>query len=223
MSKLIRTDLVYKEWIQDVSRRFRRSQLKAAVKVNDEMLRFYWSLGQDISRMNKDARYGTEFYKTISRDLKDIFPDVHSFSPTNLKYMRYFYEMYPDVTNRQQLVDDFKTAENRQQAADELELPEKFAFVPLYHHVEIITKCQSLEEALFYITKCIENNWSREQLGDEIKANLLVQLTAPVRWTQSVQNMVADGATEFVELGPGKVLQGLVSKISREVAVSGKQ
>lgn len=57
----------------------------------------------------------------------------------------------------------------------------------------------------------------------EIKANLLVQLTAPVRWTQSVQNMVADGATEFVELGPGKVLQGLVSKISRDVTVSGKQ
>lgn len=57
----------------------------------------------------------------------------------------------------------------------------------------------------------------------EIKANLVAQLTAPVRWTQSVQNMVADGADEFVELGPGKVLQGLVSKISREVAVSGMQ
>lgn len=58
---------------------------------------------------------------------------------------------------------------------------------------------------------------------EEIKANLVAQLTAPVRWTQSVQNMVADGATEFVELGPGKVLQGLVAKISREVAVSGRQ
>ena len=57
----------------------------------------------------------------------------------------------------------------------------------------------------------------------EIKANLVAQLTAPVRWTQSVQNMVADGATEFVELGPGKVLQGLVAKISREVATSGMQ
>ncbi len=57
----------------------------------------------------------------------------------------------------------------------------------------------------------------------EIKANLVAQLTAPVRWTQTVQNMVADGATEFVELGPGKVLQGLVSKISREAAVSGRQ
>ena len=58
---------------------------------------------------------------------------------------------------------------------------------------------------------------------EEIKENLVAQLTAPVRWTQSVQNMIADGATEFVELGPGKVLQGLVLKINREVAVSGKQ
>ena len=57
----------------------------------------------------------------------------------------------------------------------------------------------------------------------EIKANRVAQLTAPVRWTQSGQNRVADGATEFVELGPGKVLQGLVGKICREVTTSGKQ
>ncbi len=57
----------------------------------------------------------------------------------------------------------------------------------------------------------------------EIKANLVAQLTAPVRWTQTVKNMIADGATEFVELGPGKVLQGLVSKIDRSVAVFGLQ
>ena len=57
----------------------------------------------------------------------------------------------------------------------------------------------------------------------EIKGLLISQLTAPVRWTQTVKNMVADGATEFVELGPGKVLQGLVSKISRDVTVAGYQ
>ena len=57
----------------------------------------------------------------------------------------------------------------------------------------------------------------------EIKANLIAQLTAPVRWTQDVQAMIADGADEFVELGPGKVLQGLILKIDRKVAVSGKQ
>jgi [acyl-carrier-protein] S-malonyltransferase len=53
---------------------------------------------------------------------------------------------------------------------------------------------------------------------DSIKKNLVAQLTAPVKWTQTVQNMVADGATEFIECGPGKVLQGLVKKISPEVA-----
>lgn len=56
-----------------------------------------------------------------------------------------------------------------------------------------------------------------------IRENLIAQLTAPVRWTRTVQNMVADGATEFVECGPGKVLQGLVKKIAPEVAASGVQ
>lgn len=56
-----------------------------------------------------------------------------------------------------------------------------------------------------------------------IKVNLIAQLTSPVKWTQSVLQMIADGATEFVELGPGNVLQGLISKISKEVTVSGKQ
>lgn len=57
----------------------------------------------------------------------------------------------------------------------------------------------------------------------EIKENLIKQLTAPVRWTQDIQAMINDGATEFIELGPGAVLQGLVKKINREVATSGKQ
>ncbi len=57
----------------------------------------------------------------------------------------------------------------------------------------------------------------------EIKANLIAQLTAPVRWTQTIQNMVADGLTEVVELGPGKVLQGLVKKIAPDVATSGME
>jgi [acyl-carrier-protein] S-malonyltransferase len=54
--------------------------------------------------------------------------------------------------------------------------------------------------------------------ADEIKKNLIIQLTAPVRWTQSVQQMIKDGATSFTEVGPGKVLVGLVNKIDKEVA-----
>ncbi len=58
---------------------------------------------------------------------------------------------------------------------------------------------------------------------EEIKRNLIAQLTSPVRWTKTVQNMIADGATEFIEIGPGKVLQGLVLKIDRSMKVSGMQ
>ncbi|MBD5308203.1 MAG: ACP S-malonyltransferase [Bacteroides sp.] len=57
----------------------------------------------------------------------------------------------------------------------------------------------------------------------EIKANLIAQLTAPVRWTQTIRNMIANGATEFIEIGPGKVLQGLIAKIDRSVSVDGRQ
>ena len=57
----------------------------------------------------------------------------------------------------------------------------------------------------------------------EIKANLIAQLTAPVRWTQSIQQMISDGGTEFIEVGPGKVLQGLMRKIDRSVNANGVQ
>jgi [acyl-carrier-protein] S-malonyltransferase len=57
--------------------------------------------------------------------------------------------------------------------------------------------------------------------ASEIKENLMAQLTAPVKWTQSVQAMIADGGTEFIEVGPGKVLQGLMRKIDRNVSASG--
>ena len=106
MSNLIKIDKEYKNWISDVSKRFRKSQLKAAVKVNEEMLRFYWTMGRDIAKMSNEAKYGSQFYNTISTDLKDIFPDIKSFSPTNLKYMRYFYEMYPTAEICQKVVDE---------------------------------------------------------------------------------------------------------------------
>ena len=58
MSTLIRDNEKYKEWIQRVSREFKNSQIRASVHVNEEMLRFYWALGRDLSEMSKDAAYG---------------------------------------------------------------------------------------------------------------------------------------------------------------------
>ena len=79
------------------------------MKINDEMLRFYWKLGKGISSMSEQFGYGTRFYKTVSDDLKSILPDMKSFSPTNLKYMRYFYEMYPDAVICPQVEDELIT------------------------------------------------------------------------------------------------------------------
>lgn len=83
---------------------------------------------------------------------------------------------------------------------------------------------EAIKNTVFSAPACpIYQNFSAKSSTDieEIKSNLIDQLTAPVRWTQSIENMVVDGATVFVECGPGKVLQGLVKKISPAVEVSG--
>ncbi|WP_291788804.1 ACP S-malonyltransferase [Cecembia sp.] len=82
---------------------------------------------------------------------------------------------------------------------------------------------KAIEATIFHQPNCpVYQNVSTRGITDveEIKKNLIAQLTAPVKWTQSVQQMVADGALEFIECGPGKVLQGLVKKIHREAEVS---
>jgi predicted nuclease of restriction endonuclease-like (RecB) superfamily len=123
----------YKKWITDVSNLFKQSQIKAAVKVNDEMLHFYWTLGRDISALQAKAAYGLEFYKTLSHNLQNELPDIKSFSVTNLKYMRYFYEMYPDAENRPQVDDDFEAACD-------------IFFIPWGRHKLIIDKCKEYKE-----------------------------------------------------------------------------
>ena len=78
---------------------------------------------------------------------------------------------------------------------------------------------EGIEKAIFHTPICpVYQNVTAAATSDpsEIKANLLAQLTSPVRWTQSVRNMLKDGASHFIEVGPGKVLQGLVAKISKE-------
>ena len=83
---------------------------------------------------------------------------------------------------------------------------------------------KAIEETTFNTPNCpVYQNVAAKAITDpdEIKENLIAQLTAPVKWTQCVQAMIADGATEVIEVGPGKVLQGLMRKIDRSVAASG--
>ena len=164
------------------------------------MLRSYWSLGRDIVGMSEKNNYGSGFYKTISEDLKDIFPDIKSFSPTNLKYMRYFYEMYPEILIRPQLGDDSENELNRPQAGDDLE--NAIFFIPWGHNKVIIDKCKGdSAKALFYVKKTLENNWSRDVLLNFLDTDLYERqgkavtnfaLTLPAEQSDLAQAMTKD-------------------------------
>ena len=97
MNELISKDENYKNWINEVSSRFHASQIKAAIKVNEEMLRFYWSLGRDLEGLKDSYLWGENFYETVSKDLKKTLLDVKSFSSRNLRYMNSFYNFYPNA------------------------------------------------------------------------------------------------------------------------------
>lgn len=158
----------YAQLLGRLKERFRRSQIKAAVKVNTEMLEFYWSMGRDISQLYKKARYGSAFFDCLSLDLKNEFPNQTGFSVTNIKYAKRWYEFYnqSDI-NRHQVGDEFP-----QQAAEDFEMPNDFGRVPWKHHIYIFTHSESVAEALFYIDKTIANGWSRAELEAEMDDDL---------------------------------------------------
>jgi predicted nuclease of restriction endonuclease-like (RecB) superfamily len=171
----------YKQWLIDLKKRIRQSQIKAAIKVNTELLRLYWDLGQDIVIWQMEAAWGSKILKQLSKDLITEFPDMKGFSHTNLKYCKRFYQFYnqsnaivPQIG--QQLADQLQVAENKAstinpQVVDQFEHNSIFQ-IPWFHHVQIITKCKSTKEALFYIQKTIENGWSRAVLMNFLETDL---------------------------------------------------
>ena len=170
MSQLLHIDTEYKQWIQELSLRYRQSQIKASIRVNSEMLRFYWSVGKDITERQFDNKYGTHFYENLSRDLVAALNVKKGFSPTNLKYTKYFYSLYSPLSeNRQQPADELVDG-NRQQPADEFEL---LFCIPWSHHQRIIDKAKGdSQKALFFVRKTWENQWGRGMLVNFLDTDL---------------------------------------------------
>jgi predicted nuclease of restriction endonuclease-like (RecB) superfamily len=164
------TDSDYLEWIDSIKRRLQQSQIKAAVQVNRALMEFNWSLGRDIVQMKAEQKWGSGVIKQLSLDLRAVFPNQTGFSLSNIKYIVRWYSFYDEgIAIGQQVVDQL---EKQQQDVTERPMPDKFGFVPWGHHIEIISKCKTTEEALFYIDKTIEGNWSRRYLVDSIKSGL---------------------------------------------------
>ena len=193
-------DMEYVEWLSNVKARFRQSQIKASIRVNTAMLEFYWSIGRDLVALRAEKRWGAGVVKQFALDMRQAFPNETGFSDTNVKYMKRWYSFYFERVTKshqlgdqledeksQQVADQIESTEKGQQVADQLEMPEVFGRVPWFHHVQIFCHCATLDEALFYINKTIEEGWSRSWLEDQIAAKLfLSQGSAVTNFSQTL-------------------------------------
>ncbi len=176
-------DKEYVQWVKSLVERYRQSQIKAAVKVNTEQLRFNWLLGRDIVEMNVEQRWGESVIERLSRDLKEEMPHVDGLSVTNLRYCRRFYLLYSKAFEiRPQLEGEIKSDTNsefRPQVEGELlassssqQLEDIFK-IPWGHHKLILDKVKGdTDKALFFVGQTLENGWSRAMLLNWIDTGL---------------------------------------------------
>lgn len=191
---IMTADEGYVQWMADIKQRFRQSQLKAVVRVNTTMLEFYWSVGRDLVALRAEERWGSGVVKQFALDMRQAFPNETGFSYSNVKYMKQWYLYYYErvikcqqaanekshqlggqlevVEKSQQIAGQIDILKKGQQPAGQLEMPEIFGRIPWFHHVQIISKCKTLDDALFYIDRVVAEGWSRSKLENQIAANL---------------------------------------------------
>lgn len=197
-------DKEYKNWITDLSSRYRKSQIKAAIKVNGEMLQFYYSLGKDIVTMKAESKWGSGFMKNLSMDLQAQNPGATCFSQTNLLYMKNFYLLYSayledkEITPQagEQLSDKSLTPQVEEQIAKDI-----FS-VPWGHHKLLVDKFKKQpQKALFFVRQTIQNGWSRDMLLNNVgtalyerqgKALTNFKYTLPKETSELAQELTKD-------------------------------
>jgi predicted nuclease of restriction endonuclease-like (RecB) superfamily len=171
MSTIISKDKAYKTWLEALKKRIQTSQIKAAIRVNSELLELYWQLGEEIISKQKESTWGDAIIEQLSIDLTAAFPGMKGFSKRNLFYIRQWYLFYSEGFR--------KVPQPVAQLQPRSDIPSKSEFVPQLvaqipwgHNREIISKCTTVEEAVYYVQQTIKNNWSRAVLVAQIESKL---------------------------------------------------
>lgn len=184
----VKIDQEYIQWFGEIKARYRNAQIKAAVKVNAEQLLFNWQLGRDLVTRKAEEKWGSGIVEQVSLDLQAAFPESKGFSTSNLWRMKQWYLFYSKESEklaqfgREMQSVDYQIANRLHQlggeivGADKPEIdgvgfPALLALIPWRHHVEIVTKCKNIEEALFYLVRCASEGWSRNTLMNCLKAD----------------------------------------------------
>lgn len=172
----------YRQWLSALKTRFRSVQLKAAVAVNSELLRFYWELGADIVERQASHAWGSGFLENLSRDLMQEFPGVQGFSKRNLERIRQWHLYWAD------------------EAAIATQLVAQLTAIPWGHNLAIISKCQSRAEALYYVQQTLAHGWSRAVLTHQIENGLWQREgKAPNNFVQTLPAPQSDLAAQVLK------------------------
>ena len=190
----------YLQWIESVKSRYRQSQIKAHLQVNTAVLEFNWYLGNDISEIMRTRIWGSGVVNQISLDMKAAFPEAQGFSRANLYRMGRFYGFYTEQKEIvAQVVQQLQPVENEPNAFvaqvvrqiaqsptitavsdPAMPFPAFLGMIPWGHHIEIFESCKDVKEAVFYIEKTIQNNWSRAMLSHAIAADFYKDAAKPL-------------------------------------------
>lgn len=177
-------DAEYVAWLQEVKTRYQRISSRIALQANYGALEFNWLLGRDLVEKKAEQKWGTGVVEQISLDLRAEYPDVKGFSSRNLWYMKQWYLFYQgDIAHTEklhQLGAELQSAENQNpvklhQLGAELvstsrvatiiengEMLPVFGIVPWRHHILIVSKCKSMDEAFFYLRRTIHARICRQ-------------------------------------------------------------
>ena len=153
----------YQHWLLEIKNKIRAVQVRVALAASRELLLFYWDLGKTIADKQSTSRWGDKVIASLSADLRKDFPGIQGLSISNLKYCKRFYQFWSIGQRSVDQLENTEVPSIGQQGIDQ---------IPWGHNIEIFTRCESVDEALFYISETVENGWGREILALQIKSNL---------------------------------------------------
>ena len=203
-------DKDYTQWVEDLSVRYRQSQIKAAVRVNRELLKYYWELGRDIEEMHVEERWGQSVIKNLSVDLQLKNPNSTGLSRTNIYYAKKFYLLYSQYLKVvPQAVGQLENENAPQSAKDSFEvvpqpvgqLKEMLFSIPWGHHRYLIDRYGTEpEKAFFYVKKTMKEGWSRDVLLNFMDSGLYEREgKALTNFTHTLPDEASDLAQELTK------------------------
>jgi predicted nuclease of restriction endonuclease-like (RecB) superfamily len=177
----------YKTFIENIKIKIKTSQIKAALKVNEELLRLYWDMAEMIVEKQKSSNWGDKIIENISKDLKKEFPNLKGFSKRNIIYMKKWYIFWSKEFVQQAV------AQNDRQIIDQV------FKIPWGHNIVIIEKIKDPKTAFFYVQKTIEENYSRNVLIFQIKSELHERVGNINNFKTTLPKLDSDLANELLK------------------------